>query len=154
MLTCMSLELSERIELEQLISDSCAWGDHGEAADWVLKLCTEGFALHGSEVHLDREQFKQLITLRAGAPFETRHQFTNLRVVAVDGDAVDVEWLECVHRRDEGSDVTIRTIGDVADRWERTPDGWRLASRTITPVFDPPPAYWGGAKVSVGHPTA
>ena len=39
----MLLEPSEHMELEQLISDSCAWGDHGEAADWVLKLCTEGF---------------------------------------------------------------------------------------------------------------
>jgi hypothetical protein len=35
-----------------------------------------------------------------------------VRVIAVDGTAVDVEWLECVHRRDEGSDVTIRTVGD------------------------------------------
>jgi SnoaL-like domain len=149
----MLLKASEHIELEQLISDSCAWGDRGEAADWVLNLCTEGFGLHGPGVDLDRKQFAQWISLRAEAPFETRHQWTNLRVLAVDGDIVDIEWLECVHRRDEGSDVTIRTIGDVADRWVRTPDGWRLASRTITPVFDPPPAYWGGAEVSAAHPT-
>ncbi|MDT7646297.1 MAG: SnoaL-like domain [Pseudonocardiales bacterium] len=149
----MSLEPSERMEIEQLISDSCARGDHGESADWVLTLCTEGFALHGPGVDLDREQFEQWITLRAGAPFETRHQWTNLRVLNVDGDAVDIEWLECVHRRDQGSDVTIRTVGDIADRWVRTPAGWRLASRTITPVFDPPPAYWGGAEVGAAHPT-
>jgi hypothetical protein len=149
----MLLEPSEHMELEQLLSDSCAWGDHGDAADWVLKLCTEGFALRGPGVDLTREQFEQWITLRAAAPFETRHQWTNLRVLAVDGDAVDIAWLECVHRRDEGSDVTIRTVGDIADRWVRTPDGWRLASRTITPVFDPPPAYWNGAEVSAAHPT-
>jgi hypothetical protein len=149
----MSLEPSERMEIEQLISDSCARGDHGESADWVLTLCTEGFALHGPGVDLGREQFEQWITLRAGASFETRHQWTNLRVLDVDGDAVDLEWLECVHRRDEGSDVTIRTVGDIADRWVRTPAGWRLASRTITPVFDPPPAYWGGAEVGAAHPT-
>jgi hypothetical protein len=47
--TCMLLEPSERMELEQLLSDSCAWGGHGEAADWVLNLCTEGFALHGCD---------------------------------------------------------------------------------------------------------
>ena len=29
----MLLEPSEHMELEQLISDSCAWGDHGEAAE-------------------------------------------------------------------------------------------------------------------------
>jgi hypothetical protein len=149
----MLLKPSEYIELEQLISDSCAWGDRGEAADWVLNLCTEGFALHGPGVDLDRTQFAQWISLRAEAPFETRHQWTNLRILAVDGDNVDIEWLECVHRRDQGSDVTIRTIGDVADRWVRATDGWRLASRTITPVFDPPPAYWGGVEVSAAHPT-
>jgi hypothetical protein len=141
------------MEIEQLLGDSLARADRGEAADWVLRLCTEGFALRGPGVDLDREQFEHWITLRAGAPFETRHQCTNLRVVAVDGDAVDIEWLECVHRRDDGSDITIRTVGDVADRWVRTPDGWRLASRTITPVFDAPPAYWAGAEVDAAHPT-
>jgi hypothetical protein len=147
----MSLEPSERMELEQLISDSCAFGDHGEAADWVLELCTEGFALRGSGVELNRDQFKEWIALRALAPFQTRHQFTNLRILAVDGDVVDLEWLECVHRRDQGSDLTIRTIGDVADRWVRTPAGWRLASRAITPIFDPPPAYWNGSEANAAH---
>jgi hypothetical protein len=46
----------------------------------------------------------------------------------------------CVHRRDEGAELTTRTIADFADRWARTPDGWRLASRTITPVLDAPSA--------------
>jgi hypothetical protein len=147
----MSIEPYERMELEQFLSESVAWGDHGDAADWVPKLCTEGFALHGPGVDLDREQFQQWMTRRAAAPFKTRHQWSNLRVLDVDGDAVDVAWLECVHRRDEGVDVTIRTVGDIADRWVRTPDGWRLASRTITPVFDPPPAYWGRAEESAGN---
>jgi hypothetical protein len=142
----MLLDPSERMEIDQLISDSCAWGDRGEPADWVTKLCTEDFELHGPGTDLNREQFKEWMTRRAAAPFETRHQYTNLRIVKVDGAAVDLEWLECVHRRDEGSDVTIRTVGDIGDRWVRTPDGWRLASRTITPVFDPPPAYWGSRR--------
>jgi hypothetical protein len=148
----MFLETTDRMEIEQLLSDSLARGDHGESADWVVKLCTEGFSLHGPGVDINRDQFEHWITLRAAAPFETRHQWTNLRVLAVDGDAVDLEWLEVVHRRDEGSDVTIRTVGDIADRWVRTPDGWRLAARTITPVFDPPPAYWGGDEDKVDAP--
>jgi hypothetical protein len=148
----MSLEPSDRMEIEQLINDSCAWGDHGEPAEWVPRLCTEDFALRGPGTEINRDQFEEWITRRAAAPFETRHQVTNLRILDVDGDAVDLEWLECVHRRDEGSDVTIRTIGDVADRWVRTPDGWRLASRAITPVFDPPPAYWGRAEASTANP--
>jgi SnoaL-like domain len=134
----MLLEPSEHMELEQLISDSCAWGDHGEAADWVLKLCTEGFTLRGPGVDLNREQFEQMMTVRVAAQYETRHQWSNLRVLDVDGDAVDIAFVMCVHRRDQGADVTTRTIADFADRWARTPDGWRLASRTITPALDGP----------------
>jgi hypothetical protein len=135
----MSLEPSERKELEQLLSETFAWIDHGEA-DQVSKVCGEGFALHAPGIDLDLDQFDQMMTVRVGAPYATRHQWTNLRVLAVDGDAVDIAFVVCVHRRDEGADVTTRTVGDFADRWARTPDGWCLASRTITPVLDAPPA--------------
>lgn len=135
----MPLELSERKELEQLLSETFAWIDHGEA-DRVPKLCGEGFSLHAPGVDLDLEQFGQMMTARVVAPYVTRHQWSNLRVLDVDGDGVDIEFVVCIHRRDEGADVTTRAVGDFADRWARTPDGWRLASRTITPVLDAPPA--------------
>ncbi|MDT5359393.1 MAG: SnoaL-like domain, partial [Mycobacterium sp.] len=106
----------------------------------VPKLCAEGFALHGPGIDLDLEQFEQMMTVRVAASYETRHQWSNLRVLDVDGDAVDVAFVMCVHRRDEGAELTTRTIADFADRWARTPDGWRLASRTITPVLDAPSA--------------
>jgi hypothetical protein len=135
----MLVEPSERKEIEQLLSETFAWVDHGEA-DRVPKLCAEGFALHGPGIDLDLEQFEQMMTVRVAAPYETRHQWSNLRVLNVDGDAVDVAFVMCVHRRDEGVELTTRTIADFADRWARTPDGWRLASRTITPVLDAPSA--------------
>jgi hypothetical protein len=135
----MFIESSVRMELEQLLSESFAWVDHGEA-DRVPKLCAEGFALHAPGVDLDLEQFEQTMTVRVSAPYATRHQWSNLRVLDVDSDAVDVAYVVCVHRRDEGADVTTRMVIDVADRWARTPDGWRLVSRAITPVFDALPA--------------
>jgi hypothetical protein len=135
----MFVEPSERKEIEQLLSETFAWVDHGEA-DRVPKLCAEGFALHGPGIDLDLEQFEQMMTVRVAAQYETRHQWSNLRVLDVDGDAVDTAFVTCVHRRDQGADVTTRTIADFADRWARTPDGWRLASRTITPALDGPQA--------------
>jgi SnoaL-like domain len=135
----MLVEPSERKEIEQLLSETFAWVDHGEA-DRVPKLCAEGFALHGPGIDLDLEQFEKMMSVRAAAPYETRHQWSNLRVLDVYGDAVDIAFVMCVHRRDEGAEVTTRTIADFVDRWARTPDGWRLASRTITPVLDAPPA--------------
>jgi SnoaL-like domain len=135
----MLVEPSERKEIEQLLSETFAWVDHGEA-DRVPKLCAEGFALHGPAIDLDLEQFEEMMTVRVAAQYETRHQWSNLRVLDVDGDAVDIAFVMCVHRRDEGADITTRTIVDFADRWARTPDGWRLASRTITPVLDGPQA--------------
>jgi hypothetical protein len=135
----MLVEPSERKEIEQLLSDTFAWVDHGEA-DRVPKLCAEGFALHGPGIDLDLEQFEKMMTVRVAASYETRHQWSNLRVLDVAGEAVDIAFVMCVHRRDESAEVTTRTIADFADRWARTPDGWRLASRTITPVLDAPPA--------------
>jgi hypothetical protein len=135
----MLVEPSERKEIEQLLSDTFAWVDHGEA-DRVPKLCAQGFALHGPGVDLDLEQFEKMMTARVAASYETRHQWSNLRVLDVDGDAVDIAFVMCVHRQDEDAEVTTRTIADFADRWARTPEGWRLASRTITPVLAAPPA--------------
>jgi hypothetical protein len=135
----MLVELSQRKEIEQLLSETFAWVDHGEA-DRLPKLCAEGFALHGPGIDLDLEQFEKMMTVRVAALYETRHQWSNLRVLDGDGEAVDIAFVMCVHRRDEGAEVTTRAIADFADRWARTPDGWRLASRTITPVLDAPPA--------------
>ena len=131
----MSLELSERKDIEQLLSETFGWIDHGQA-DQVPKVCAEGFALHGPGVDLDLERFEQLMTVRVAASYATRHQWSNLRVLDADADAVDIAFVVCIHRRDEGADDTTRTIADFTDRWIRTPDGWRLASRTITPVLD------------------
>jgi hypothetical protein len=135
----MLMEPSVRAELAQLLSESFAWVDHGEA-DRVPKLCAEGFALHAPGVDLDVEQFAQTMTVRVAARYTTRHQWSNLRVLDVDGGAVDLAYVVCVHRRDEGAEVTTRGVADFADRWARTPDGWRLESRTITPVLDTSPA--------------
>jgi hypothetical protein len=133
----MLVELSQRKEIEQLLSETFAWVDHGEA-DRLPKLCAEGFALHGPGIDLDLEQFEKMMTVRVAAPYETRHQWSNLRVLDGDGEGVDIAFVMCVHRRDEGAEVTTRAIADFADRWARMPDGWRLASRKITPVLDTP----------------
>jgi hypothetical protein len=135
----MRLEPSERKELEQLLSETFAWIDHGEA-DRIPKLCGEGFALHAPGIDLDLEQFDQMMTLRVAAPYATRHQWSNLRVTDVDGDAVDIAFVVCAHRREDGAEVTTRTLADFADRWTRTPDGWQLTARNITPVLDGPQA--------------
>jgi hypothetical protein len=135
----MLTEPSVRMELEQLLSETFAWVDHGEA-DRVSKLCAEGFALHAPGIDLDGEQFAQTMTARVAATYATRHQWSNLRVLDVDGGAVDLAYVVCIHRRDEGAEVTTRGVADFADRWARTPDGWCLASRTITPVLYASPA--------------
>jgi hypothetical protein len=137
----MTTALSVHSDLEQLLSESFAWIDHGEA-DRVPSLCAEGFVLHAPGFDLDLEQFAQTMTVRAAATHATRHQWSNLRILDGDGDgdgdgdAVDVAFVVCAHRREEGADVTTRVVADFTDRWAQTSEGWRLASRTITPVFD------------------
>jgi hypothetical protein len=139
MFTCVTVEPFDRKEIEQLLSETFASVDHGEA-DQVPTLCAEGFVLHAPGRDLDLAQFAQAMTVRAAARYDTRHQWSNLRVLDVDGDAADVAYVVCIHRRDGGADVTTHSIGDFADRWARTPDGWRLASRAVIPVLDAPQA--------------
>jgi len=133
----MSLLPGEYQAIAQLLSETFAWIDHGEA-DRVPKLCANGFALHAPGIDLSLEQFEQTMIDRVAARYETRHQWSNLRVLHYNGDAVDVAFVVCVHRRDEGAEVTTRMIADFDDRWTKTPDGWRLASRTITPALNAP----------------
>jgi hypothetical protein len=138
----MSTELSARSELKQLLTESSARVDYGEPAR-VTKVCAEGLALPAPGIDLDLEQFAQTMILRGAASHATR-QWTNLRILDVDVDVdavdVDVALVVCVHRREEGADVTTRMVGDVADRWAPTPDGRRVASGTVTPFFDAPQA--------------
>jgi hypothetical protein len=51
----MFIDPSDRLELDQLINDSCAWGDHGDSAEWVTEPCTEDFELRGPATNLNRE---------------------------------------------------------------------------------------------------
>jgi hypothetical protein len=135
----MSAEIALRVELEQPLSESFVWVDHGEA-DRLPKLCGEGFSLHAPGVDLDLRQFEQMMTVWVSAPYKTRDHWSNLQVGGVDGDAVDTAFGVCAHRREDGAESTTRMVADFADRGTRTPAGWRLSARTITPVFEVPQA--------------
>jgi hypothetical protein len=39
-------------------------------------------------------------------------------------------------------------------RTRTSPDGRHIASRTVTPAFDPRPSYWDSAEANVAHSTA
>jgi hypothetical protein len=88
----MLIEPSQRLELEQLLSESFWWVDHSEA-DRVPKLCAEGSAPRAPGIDLDLEQFEQLMSVRVTVPYKTRHQWSNMRVLDVDGDAVDIAFV-------------------------------------------------------------
>jgi hypothetical protein len=132
----VTVEPSLRAELEQLLSESFAWVDHGEA-DRLPKLCEEGFVFHVPRQDVDLQQFEQMVAAGAAAPHATRHQWSNLRVTDVVGDTVDIAFVACISRGEDGGEPWTRSGADFA-RWTRTSDGWRLAARTITPVFDSP----------------
>jgi hypothetical protein len=130
-----TVEPSLRAEFEQVLSESFAWVDHGEA-DRLPKVCDEGFVFHVPGKDLDLQQFEQMMAARVAAPHASRHQWSNLRVTDVVRDAVDIAFVACVSRGEEGAVPWTRSVADFTDHWTRTPDGWRLAARTSTPVFD------------------
>jgi len=128
------------MEIEQLIN-ILRVGRPRRAAEWVPSLCNRGLRAARAG---DRDQpgaVRGWLTLsgrgrRSDAP--SGHQ---LRIVDVDADAVDLEWYGVRPSPATGSDVTIRTIATVADRWYGA--GWRRLASRATHRSSPAAAYLG-----------
>jgi hypothetical protein len=132
-----TVEPSLRAEFEQVLSESFGWVDHGET-DRLPTVGEEGFVFDRPGHDLDLALFEPMLAARVTAPHATRHQWSNLRVTDVDGDAVDIAVVACVSRGEEEAVPRQQSVADFTDRRTRTPDGWRLVARTSMPVFDSP----------------
>ncbi len=65
----------------------------------------------------------------------TRHGVSN---IALSGDGVQIgaRYLLTLYRSDDDSRSTIPAfVADVEETWQRRPEGWRMAERTILPAF-------------------
>ena len=115
---------------ERLVVDSARLNDEQEWAALAGLYTRTGVVVRPNGQRLDgREAIEAAYA--AGSPDRvTRHLCTNLRVDVDGADAAHstTTVLIVAGTRSDDSDVTYR-VGEFADRFERTDEGWKIAER-------------------------
>jgi hypothetical protein len=66
----------------------------------------------------------------------TRHIISNIVLNSSDKTRISAHYLMTLFRADSGPRTTLPAfVADVDEIFLQTPDGWKIAERTITPVF-------------------
>ena len=123
---------------ERLVIDSARFNDERQWAALAGLYTSDGVVVRPNGQRLEgREAIEAAYA--AGSPERvTRHLCTNLRVDVDDADSAHATTtvLIVAGTRSDDSDVTFgivpnehHAVGEFADRFERTEEGWRIAER-------------------------
>ncbi len=140
--------LNERA-CERLIVEYCRRVDFGSAGR-IAELFTEDGTWEGTDLVLTgREEIRDWFQRREGVTRRvSRHVCTNVGIdVVTDDEAQGLCYLiNYRHDRREG-DTTVpvpadhpKYVGELRDRFRRTPDGWRFTRRQVDVAFVRPPS--------------
>lgn len=135
--------LAERA-CERLIADYSRLVDFGSAGQ-IADLFTEDAVWRGTDLRLEgREEIRAWFQRREGVTRRvSRHVCTNVAVdVLSDTEAASLSYLiNYRHDRREG-DTSLpvpadhpKYMGELHDRFRRTPDGWRFSQRFVDIAF-------------------
>jgi len=121
---------------ERLIVDSARFNDDRDWAALARLYTTDGVVVRPNGQRLEgREAIETAYA--AGPPDRvTRHLCTNLRVDVLDADSAHATTTVLIvsSARSDGADVTFR-IGEFADHFVLTDEGWRIAERRASMSF-------------------
>ena len=118
---------------ERLIVDSARYNDLREWAALAALYTPTGVVVRPNGQRLEGRKAIEA-AYAAGSPDRaTRHLCTNVRVDVDGPDAAHATTtvLIVAGTRSDDPDVTFR-VGEFADRFERTDEGWRIAERRAT----------------------
>jgi hypothetical protein len=135
--------LAERA-CERLIVDYCRLVDFGNAAG-IADLFTEDGVWEGTDLVLNgRDEIREWFQRREEVTRRvSRHVCTNVGVDVVSEDEAEglCYLINYRHDRQEG-DMSLpvpadhpKWVGELRDRFRRTPDGWRFARRQVDVAF-------------------
>ncbi|BBF69793.1 nuclear transport factor 2 family protein [Sphingomonas bisphenolicum] len=134
MTSSLALNPQDRIAIEDLLTDvSIAVDDRDPAL--FDSLITDDIAFDvGMGALNGREDVMATFTGRAAdRSFVARHLWTNLKILAVDGDTVRLRCAMATFAvmDPDGEPKRVWRCGDYFDTVRRTADGWKLASRKL-----------------------
>jgi hypothetical protein len=129
---------------EQLINEYCRRVDFGNARA-IADLFTEDGEWEGVDLKLTgREEIRDWFTRRENVTRRvSRHVCTNVMVQLTGEDEAEsvAYMINYRHDRPEG-DTSLpvvmevpKFVGELHDRFRRTPEGWRFSSRRVTLAF-------------------
>jgi SnoaL-like domain len=129
---------------EELIYEYCRRVDFGNAGQ-IADLFTEDAQWQGTDLLLaGREQIRAWFVRREGVTRRvSRHVCTNVMVTVLSEDEAEsvCYMINYRHDRREGDDSlpvpaeVPKYVGELRDRFRRTPDGWRFARRQVDVAF-------------------
>jgi SnoaL-like domain len=130
----VALSAEARQLLEQRIAEMFFAVDSGQATK-TLDFCTDDFCLSLGSTTVDRVQYAELMAKREQAEYQTRHAFSNPRVITEDGSQITIALLVTAHRLEANASEPKVNLGDFTDKWTYADDDWRLVSRSIQPAL-------------------
>ncbi len=124
-----------------------------DGRDWrtIAGVFSDGAsACYGGRTLPDRAAILAMLRHHLGGCGPTQHLLGNLQVWvdATTGQVTSRIEVRASHRgAGEQQHLTYDCMGHYADRWEHTPDGWRIAHRTMTVALE-----FGSRKVLAPEP--
>jgi uncharacterized protein (TIGR02246 family) len=117
-------------DCERLIVDSARCNDLREWAALAALYTPTGVVVRPNGQRLEGREAIEAAYAAASPDRVTRHLCTNMRVDVDGPDAAHATTtvLIVAGTRSDDPDVTFR-VGEFADRFERTDEGWRIAER-------------------------
>lgn len=127
---------------QRLVTDYCHYIDHGEA-ERVAGLFTENATWRGPGVEMKgREGIRRgFLGRQENVGRMSRHVCNNFRLDVLDGQRAEGVVYLTLYRHDGDPGRRISPlpgpvlVGEYEDRFERTPEGWKIADRTTRVSF-------------------
>jgi hypothetical protein len=132
----MPVPSSWRDDVAQLIAENLHHVDSG-SAERTVDLVTDDFTMTIGPTTLDRAQYAEIMQRRAQAEHQTRHCFSNLRLVDGNEASVTVAYVATVHRLEPGDATPSTSVSDWTEEWVQAGGGWKARSRVIAPFVAP-----------------
>jgi 3-phenylpropionate/cinnamic acid dioxygenase small subunit len=124
-------------ELHQVV---CLYARLCDERDWAAVdrvFSPDASADYGGRPLKDREALRDMLRRHLGGCGPTQHLLGNLQV-QIDGNGVSSRVSVRAAHRGAGTlqDQTYECLGEYRDRWVHTPQGWRIAHRSMVVTLE------------------
>ncbi len=126
-------------ECTRLANRFCCLADRSDAAG-VANLFTADGTFERGDLRVEGQPAIEKMTASRPSGMVTRHLLTTSLVEAIGDEAAEGTHYCLVYVSGAGQNPEHPIVREYRDRYRRTPDGWRIASRIVLTPFAPSPS--------------